>query len=359
MNEEEEKFARYIREFIGSQFYSDLTATSGILSTMGPEEYDTIDVDPIAETSHAEDSASPKSAASGETAVAGELEESAVKLMHKFSTMQSALREEEYKKTKDLIEEKKDGNTSHAALPEVLHMLKSLGIVFLVGPTGTGKSTLAKSACKELFSLEDDPVTSGKYAQISFSPDTTSGEMIGRTDVNGVFHESEIVRVFRDGGLILFDEIDDADASMLIKVNTALANGYLSTPNGMVLKNKDTYIVCAANTFGTGPDAMYVGRTRLDAATLDRFCLATIYVDYDTKLEERIASSLPENQRYWVLNFVGHVRDTIKSNKLRRACSTRFVINAVSHLLNGKSEKWIKDTFLQGWTNSEKAKVKD
>lgn len=291
--------------------------------------------------------------------VKGELEQNAVTLMDKYVKMKSAIEEDEYARNRRLLEEKKSGELEHSALPEVLHMLKAIGIAFLVGPTGTGKSTLAKSACKSLFNLETDPVVSGKYAQISFSPDTTSGEMIGRTDVNGVFHESEIVRVFRDGGLILFDEIDDADASMLIKVNTALANGYLSTPNGMVVKNKDTYIVCAANTYGTGPDAMYVGRTRLDAATLDRFCLSTVYIDYDTKLEERIASALPENQKYWILNYVDNVRSAISNNKLRRACSTRFVINAVAHMLNGKSTSWIKETFLQGWTNSEKAKIQD
>ena len=291
--------------------------------------------------------------------VKGELEDRAISLMDKYTKMKSAIEEDEYERNTRILEEKKSGELEHHLLPEVLHMLKALGIAFLVGPTGTGKSTLAKSACKKLFNLTEDPVASGKYAQISFSPDTTSGEMIGRTDVNGNFHESEIVRVFRDGGLILFDEIDDADASMLIKVNTALANGYLSTPNGMVVKNKETYIVCAANTYGTGPDAMYVGRTRLDAATLDRFCLSTVYIDYDTALEERIASALPENQKYWILNYVDNVRSAISKNKLRRACSTRFVINAVAHMLNGKSMPWIKDTFLQGWTNSEKAKIQD
>lgn len=249
-------------------------------------------------------------------------------------------------------------NRTHSQLPEVIDVLDTLGIAFLVGPSGTGKSTIAKQACAELFSLgETDPITSGKYAQISFSPDTTSGEMIGRSDVNGQFHESEIVRVFRDGGVILFDEIDDADPSMLIKVNTALANGYLATPVGMVQKNPKTYIVCAANTFGTGPDAMYVGRTRLDAATLDRFCLSTIYVDYDTELEKSIAAELPEDEKHWLIGYTQQVRDVIRENKMRRVCSTRFVINAARHMKRGKTPKWIRDNFLQGWSASEKKKI--
>ena len=286
------------------------------------------------------------------------LEPNAAGVLASYNSMKSDLDTAIYEETQKVVEKQRANGHEHRSLEDVLHMLRTLGIAFLVGPTGTGKSTLAKSACKHLFNLSDDPVTSGKYAQISFSPDTTSGEMIGRTDVNGNFHESEIVRVFRDGGLILFDEIDDADASMLIKVNTALANGYLATPTGMVLRNKKTYIVCAANTYGTGPDAMYVGRTRLDAATLDRFCLSTIYVDYDTQLEMEIASVLPENRRNWLLMYTQAVREAISSNKLRRACSTRFVINATSHMLNGKSPSWVKDTFLHGWSNSEIAKIK-
>ena len=245
----------------------------------------------------------------------------------------------------------------HYALEDTIYMLKTIGICFLTGPSGSGKSTLAKYACKKIFNLKDDPIVSGKYAQISFSPDTTSGEMIGRTDVHGNFNESEIVRVFRDGGLILFDEIDDADPSMLIKINTALANGYLSTPKGMIKKNKDTYIVCAANTFGTGPDAMYVGRTRLDAATLDRFCLCTIYVDYDKSLEDSIASQLEPDDHYWLTGYVEKIRNAIKNGKLRRTCSTRFVINATAHILAGKDQKWIVKNYLQGWTPSEKAKI--
>ena len=291
----------------------------------------------------------------------GSLEEKLAALLDKKDKQKSELEAADQERAAKAMEEALHAPHEHAALPDVLHMLRTIGIAFLVGPTGTGKSTLAKSACRKLFDLkaDEEPVTSGKYAQISFSPDTTSGEMIGRSDVNGQFHESEIVRVFRDGGFILFDEIDDADASMLIKVNTALANGYLATPNGMVMRNKNTYIVCAANTYGTGPDAMYVGRTRLDAATLDRFCLSTVYVDYDVMLEDSIASKLSYDDHYWLTAYTNAVRTAISKHKLRRACSTRFVINAVAHLMAGKTRSWVKDRFLSGWTTSEKAKISE
>ena len=122
------------------------------------------------------------------------LEPDAVELLQTYSTMKDDFEKEAYEENRKKLEDCRRNNThEHKSIGDVLHMLRTIGIAFLVGPTGTGKSTLAKTACKHLFNLTDDPVTSGKYAQISFSPDTTSGEMIGRTDVNGNFHESEIV----------------------------------------------------------------------------------------------------------------------------------------------------------------------
>lgn len=269
-------------------------------------------------------------------------------------------KQEEVRKKREAEERKRreEGelrNMKHYKTDELLETLRTTGLAYLVGPAGTGKSTLAMDACVELFGVPKDDFKFPKhFAQISFSPDTTSGEMIGRCDINGVFHRSEVVRVFAEGGLILFDEIDNADASMLVKLNTAIANGTFATPEGLVRKNKNTVIVCTANTYGTGPDAMYVGRTRLDAATLDRFVCSTIEVDYDEKLEQKMAHFLPAEHRQWLKMFVKKVRETIKYKHFRRLCSTRFVINAVRWLGNGKTPQFVMDRFFVGWTQNER-----
>lgn len=257
-------------------------------------------------------------------------------------------------------EEEENRNLKHYKTDELIETLKTTGLAYLVGPAGTGKSTLAMDACAKMFGVpKDDWKFCEHFAQISFSPDTTSGEMIGRSDINGMFHKSEVVRVFAEGGLILFDEIDNADASMLVKLNTAIANGQFATPDGIVRRHKDTVIVCTANTYGTGPDAMYVGRSRLDAATLDRFTLSTIEVDYDVKLERKLASAIKnEANRAWLLDFVRRVRKAIKDKHFRRLCSTRFVINAVKWLCAGKSTAFVEDRFLLGWTDNERQAVR-
>ena len=289
-------------------------------------------------------------------------QEEADKLRKELDELNRKLEEKKRKEKEERKrkEEEENRNLKHYKTDELIETLKTTGLAYLVGPAGTGKSTLAMDACTKMFGVpKDDWKFCEHFAQISFSPDTTSGEMVGRSDINGVFHKSEVVRVFSEGGLILFDEIDNADASMLVKLNTAIANGQFATPDGIVRRHKDTVIVCTANTYGTGPDAMYVGRSRLDAATLDRFTLSTIEVDYDLKLERKIASAIKnEANRAWLLDFVRRVRKTIKDKHFRRLCSTRFVINAVKWMCAGKSAAFVEDRFLLGWTDNERQAVR-
>lgn len=285
--------------------------------------------------------------------------EEAKKLMEEAEELR---KKEEERKRKEREEEEKQ-TSRHYKTDAVVKMLKTLHKAFLVGPAGTGKSTLAMQACKEIFGIEgtlQDVVTSGKFAQISFSPDTVSADMLGFTDVNGVFHETDIIKVFREGGVILFDEMDDADASLLVKLNTMLANGVIPTPNGMVTQNENTYIVGTANTYGTGGNSMYVGRSRLDGATLDRWKLSTIFVDYDTNLENNIIMTKTKNSDDGakLLKIVAEIRQAIASNKWKQICSTRFVIDGVKCLNAGYKINQIVDTFLLSWDESARTIMK-
>lgn len=270
--------------------------------------------------------------------------------------------EEKRRKQREQEQANEQKNNRHYLTDEVVERLKCIGKAFLVGPAGTGKSTLAMCACRELFGIEgtlEDVVKSPYFAQISFSPDTVSADMLGFTDVNGVFHETEIIRVFRDGGLILFDEMDDADASLLVKLNTMLANRVIPTPNGMVTQNENTYIVGTANTFGTGGNSMYVGRSRLDAATLDRWKMATIFVDYDLKLEKQIRNKyLNEVQNIELEIATKTIRDAIEANKWKQICSTRFVIDCCKLMANKFPINKCIDIFLLSWEKNNAKIVK-
>lgn len=121
----------------------------------------------------------------------------------------------------------------------------------------------------------------------SVSMQTTKTDLIGFVDANGVYRYNGFIHAFRDGGLFNLDEIDAGNPNVLVVLNSAISNGFIETPDGnMLTKHENFRMACTANTVGTGANTKYVGRNKLDAATLDRFAL--VHFELDEDLEEKL-----------------------------------------------------------------------
>jgi MoxR-like ATPase len=163
-------------------------------------------------------------------------------------------------------------------------LITSLGAglhVWIAGPSGSGKTHGAMQAAKAL-GLDFE----------AHGAMTMAHELTGFVDAGGKYHETPFVRAFRNGGLVLLDEIDAGSNEALLALNAALANGFMSLPSGEVIEaHPDFRCIGAANTFGNGATAEYVGRVRLDAAFLQRFG-ARLDWGYDEELERQISGNV-------------------------------------------------------------------
>ena len=176
----------------------------------------------------------------------------------------------------------------HEDFEIVLHYLKKYKNLMLVGPAGSGKTTLIRNATEALdreffFSSSIDQ----KY------------EETGYNDINGEYVDTELYRaVTFDGPSLYFrDETDNGNPRANTALNPLIDNGFMTFTTKRVDATPDTSYAVACNTYGWGGDLTYV-RNQLDGAFKNRFIV--INIDYDKKMEMKIALSKNPDAEYLV-----------------------------------------------------------
>ena len=152
---------------------------------------------------------------------------------------------------------------------------------------------------------------------------------------------------YENGGVFLLDEFDAGNPNVLAALNQATANGHCPFPDKMIEKHKDFIIVMAGNTFGGGGTIDYVGRNKIDAATLDRF--AFIYIDYDEILEKALSSN-----EAWCTR-VQRYRARVIEKKVRTIISPRATFNGEKLLSAGLPLETVEQMIIfKGLTDDER-----
>ena len=212
--------------------------------------------------------------------------------------------------------------------------------VMLVGGAGGGKTHVARQIANSL-GLPFYPMSVGLQ--------TTKSDLLGFISATGTYVPSCVRKAYEDGGVLLLDEFDAAHAGVVTILNSLLANGHCSFPDKVINKHKDFVCIVACNTYGNGANLEYIGRNRLDGATLDRFII--IDVDYDEKLEKK----LTDNNRWY--SIVNKIRDNAEKNGIKIIISPRACMDGADLLDAGFTyEEAIDMTIIKG--NSEDVKKK-
>lgn len=149
--------------------------------------------------------------------------------------------------------------------------------VWLPGPAGSGKTTAAQTVARAL---------SLSFYYTGAIMDET--KVFGYRNANGDYIETDFFKAYTQGGVFLWDEADGSDPMVSVMLNAAVDGMLASFPHGMFTRHPDFIFIAAANTYGMGANDKYVGRNRLDAATLDRF--VKLGWDYCPELEKVIVA---------------------------------------------------------------------
>lgn len=234
--------------------------------------------------------------------------------------------------------EKADTGLQHKDFQKILTTLSTGVNVCLVGPAGSGKTTIVANASKAL-KLE--------FASQSVSAQSTTFDFFGYKSATGDYISTLFREKYENGGVFLLDEFDAGNPNVLAALNQATANGHAPFPDKMVTKHEDFIIIMAGNTFGGGGTIDYVGRNKIDAATLDRF--AFIYIDYDEQLERDLSTNS------WWCERVQKFRAEAIRKKVRTIISPRATFHGEKLLHAGISQEEVEEMVIyKGLTADEK-----
>lgn len=231
--------------------------------------------------------------------------------------------------------------------------------VIIIGPKGTGKTTLVREYAMR---------KSKNLQSINFSLRTRESHLVGTkslTDGNIGFDEGILVKSMKEGNILYLDEINAAEADVLLRLDEALDDRrqvILKESGGEIIKAKDSWFVIS-----TINPLTHVGTKELPPQILSRFPVR-VRLDYPPEdIEYQIIKRHVKNP-----NEVDVLQGIKLANVLRQASaveelyyspSIRETI-AFAKLIDGgvsakQAAKTVFGNVYSQWGNVEFQKVND
>ena len=231
--------------------------------------------------------------------------------------------------------------------------------VLIIGPKGTGKTSLVRDFAKS---------RNAKLESINFSLRTRESHLIGtKTLTNGTvsFDEGLLIKSMREGNMLYLDEINSAEADVLLRLDEALDDRrqiILKESSGEIVKAKEGWFVIA-----TINPLTHSGTKELPPQLLSRFPVR-IRLEYppeDIELEivKKHVSGNHDSEIIQAIKLANILRQAAAVEELFYSPSLRETI-AFGKLLDGgmsskESAKIVFGNVYTQWGNIEYQKVSD
>jgi len=231
--------------------------------------------------------------------------------------------------------------------------------VMIIGPKGTGITSLVRE-----YAIQK----SKELESINFSLRTRESHLVGpKTLIDGNigFDEGILVKSMKEGNILYLDEINAAEADVLLRLDEALDDRrqiVLKESDGQVIKAKDSWFVIA-----TINPLTHVGTKELPPQLLSRFPVR-IRLDYPTEdveyqIIKKHVKNPPESDVLLGIKLANTLRQASAVEELYYSPSIRETI-AFAKLLEGgvsakQAAKIVFGNVYFQWGNVEYQKVND
>ena len=231
--------------------------------------------------------------------------------------------------------------------------------VIIIGPKGTGKTTLVREyAIRKSKNLQS----------INFSLRTRESHLVGSktlTDGNIGFDEGILVKSMKEGNILYLDEINAAEADVLLRLDEALDDRrqlILKESSGEIIKAKDSWFVVS-----TINPLTHVGTKELPPQILSRFPVR-VRLDYppediEYQIIKRHVKNPNEAEVLQGIKLANVLRQASAVEELYYSPSIRETI-AFAKLIDGgvsakQAAKTVFGNVYSQWGNVEFQKVND
>ncbi len=231
--------------------------------------------------------------------------------------------------------------------------------VLIIGPKGTGKTSLVREYAAQ---------KSKELQSINFSLRTRESHLVGTknlVDGNTGFDEGILVKSMKEGNVLYLDEINAAEADVLLRLDEALDDRrqiILKESDGQIVKAKDSWFVIA-----TINPLTHVGTKELPPQLLSRFPVR-IRLDYppedvEYQIIEKHVKNPTESDVLLGIKLANTLRQASAVEELYYSPSVRETI-AFAKLLEGgvsakQAAKIVFGNVYTQWGNVEFQKVND
>lgn len=205
--------------------------------------------------------------------------------------------------------------------------------VYLIGEAGGGKTFTAEKVAE---------ILNRDFMVLNCSQYTSPVEILGGQTIEG-YKDGKLVLSWRDGKILILDEMPKLDPNTAGLLNDALAKSSKTRPNAYINstnpseppipRNENFAVIGTGNTYPNKPNpAGYVGNNQQDLSLLDRFSGSVYFVDYSDFIDQ-------ESCRYQFLYdmLVGNYHEYVRAIRNNQTAPTPRGLRTIIEANNMKN----------------------